>query len=263
MFLESADDVRVEQICVYRAAVPAGHIFHFSQNAAEPADLLFCLKQGAAALCYEGTPLLAVEKAVCFPRESAYSLAVSRDSEILLVSFQLRQGERCLSLPGEVPLSAVPEDLFRFMEETAAEAGTGGDLRRRAALLSILADFLPELNGRVSPRYARIAPGVAALETQFLENAAIASYAGLCGLRENRFRLLFSEQFGVSPVEYRNLLRMRYARELMDRLGCSVQDAAHAAGFSSVSYFCRMHRKMFGTSPNGTEDQDDTMDETL
>lgn len=263
MFLESADGVRAEELCVYHAQVPAGHVIDFSQSTAPPADLLFCLKRGAAALCYEGTPLLAVGKAFCFPREPAYSLTFSAESEIVLISFRLFRQDARLSLPRELSLFGIPADAVVRMEETAAMSGTAGDLRRREAFFAILAAILPELNGNASPRYARIAPGAAALEAQFMESTAISVYASLCGLRENRFRLLFTEQFGVSPVEYRNMLRMRYAHDLMDRMGCSVRDAARAAGFSSVSYFCRLHRKMFGTSPGGMEEQDDSMVETL
>ena len=49
----------------------------------------------------------------------------------------------------------------------------------------------------------------------------------------------------------------------MSHFNCSVADAAHAAGFASTSYFCRLHRKMFGVSPAGMEEEDDQMDKMV
>ena len=91
-----------------------------------------------------------------------------------------------------------------------------------------------------------------------MENRPLASYAALCGIAEAYFRSLFTAHYGVSPVEYRNRLRISYARALMDHCGLTIADAARAAGFSSASYFCRLYKKTTGMSP-GEERRDGEM----
>lgn len=263
MFFESAEGLRAEDICVYRAVVPSGHRIDFQQHTGDPACLLFFCNNGAAALCFDGAPLFDIQNAVYFPGRPEYSLAFSKDADCILVSFRLfRFGER-LTPPHELALAVPLAGEFERLGETASCAGATGDLYRKEALFAILAKAAPEFAGRFSPGLSRIAHGVAALEAQFLENTAIAEYAALCNLRENRFRMLFTEHFGMSPVEYRNTLRMRYAHALMDRFHCTVAEAARASGFASTSYFCRLHRKMFGASPAGMEDDDGKMDDMV
>lgn len=263
MFFESAEGLRAEDICVYCTSMQSGRHIDFQQHTGDLDCILFYIKNGAATLCFDGTPLFDIQNAVYFPGRSEYSLTFSKNSECVLVAFRLfRFGER-LTPPQELAL-AVPLDAeFERLGATAAYAGANGDIRRKEALFAILAKTAVEFAGQFSSGLSRIARGVAALEAQFLENSAIAEYAALCNLRENRFRLLFTEHFGMSPVEYRNTLRMRYAHALMDRFHCTVAEAARASGFASTSYFCRLHRKMFGASPAGMEDDDDKMDEMV
>ncbi len=263
MFLETVEGLRAENVCVYRADVPSGYLFELQQSSPDAADLLFYLKEGAVMLQEDGVPLMPLDKTAYIPCGGRYSLHFSRQSAFVLASFRLFKMNERISLPHPLSFKAAADASFVRLEAAASIAGAAGDLRRKAALLEVFSELQPEFAAYDLSKYVRIAQGVAALEEQFLNNVPISTYAALCDLRENRFRLLFTEHFGVSPVEYRNGLRMRYARALMDELHCSVAEAARAAGFANTSYFCRLYRKMFGTSPTGTEDQDGTMDKTV
>lgn len=94
-----------------------------------------------------------------------------------------------------------------------------------------------------------IYPGIKKLENEFLENSKIAEYAKLCNMSDNKFRSVFTSFFGISPIEYRNKLRLERARELMERMLLPVSEAAAASGFASVSYFCRLYKKTYGVTP--------------
>ncbi len=261
MIFDTADGLRVEDLCVYCAMAEPGHIIDLQNHAGGSADVLCYIKSGAATLRFDGAPLLTLEHTAYFPCGAGYSLFFPETASFTLLSFRLFRLDERIVPPRELTFSIPLEREFRRLEETAAYAGPLGDLRRKAAFFDILAKCAPEIPEQLSSGHARIARGVAALEAQFLANNAISEYAALCGLRENRFRLLFAERFGISPVEYRNTLRMRYAHALMKNFHCSVAEAARAAGFTSTSYFCRLHRKMFGSSPAGREENDGKMDE--
>ncbi len=261
VFLDSADGLRVEDLCVYSSTAEPGHIIDLQNHTGDSADIICCIKSGAATLRFDGAPLLPVEHTVLFPHKPEYSLIFTKKSAFILLSFRLFRMEERIVPPRELSLTAPLRQEFERLEETVACAGASGSLQRKAAFFAILAKCTAQLSALFSPGFGRIAPGVDALEAQYLANTPISEYAALCGLRENRFRLLFTEHYGMSPVEYRNTLRMRYAHALMNQFHCSVAEAAHAAGFASTSYFCRLHRKMFGVSPAGMEESDGKMDE--
>lgn len=263
MFWESAVGLHVEDLCVFMSRAIAGHTMTFAPRTGTAMGLFLYLKTGTAVLYTDGIPLLTIpaQYTLYVPYQPEYCLTFSEESTYLLLSFQLFRFEDPLLPPRELLLTIPLGQEFAKMQEAALQAGTLGDLARKSAFFLLLARTAPAFLEAFSPGLARIARGVAALEMHFLENTPVAEYAALCGLRENRFRSLFSEHFGMSPLEYRNTLRMRYAQQLLQQFHCSVAEAAQAAGFTSTSYFCRMHRKLFGTSPAGQEVKHGKMDE--
>ena len=52
----------------------------------------------------------------------------------------------------------------------------------------------------------------------------------------------------MTPVEYRNSLRIRRAAELL-KSGSRVADAAHAVGIDDPKYFSKLCRRYTGFSP--------------
>lgn len=61
---------------------------------------------------------------------------------------------------------------------------------------------------------------------------------------------LFSESTGKSINEYINELRMKKAREELEKSTASVNDVATKVGFSNQSYFTAIFKKHFGVTPN-------------
>jgi len=68
------------------------------------------------------------------------------------------------------------------------------------------------------------------------------SYAHLCRL--------FTARFGMSPVRYRNAVRLERARHLLLDPGMTVAEAAYAAGFGDPAYFTRKFSEQHGIPPS-------------
>jgi AraC family transcriptional regulator, arabinose operon regulatory protein len=77
----------------------------------------------------------------------------------------------------------------------------------------------------------------------------LSSVARACGLSLSRFAHLFSEQVGMTPVEYREHHRMLQARRLLETTTFSIKEIAAMSGFDSPFYFSRRFRKHVGVSP--------------
>lgn len=70
------------------------------------------------------------------------------------------------------------------------------------------------------------------------------------GLSYSRFRFVFKESTGTSPLQYHLDIRLNKARELLLQSDLSITEIADRIGFSDVFYFSRLFKKKKGCSPN-------------
>ena len=103
------------------------------------------------------------------------------------------------------------------------------------------------------PKYANIIPGVAMLRKNYLENLSIPELAAACNISVSSFRALFTECYGMSPIQYRNRLRIDKAVAILSEGGCTVAEAAYACGFENIGYFCRYYKRVVGEAPGATK----------
>ena len=75
-----------------------------------------------------------------------------------------------------------------------------------------------------------------------------------CGFSPNHLRILFAREFGITPLAYRNHVRMTRARALLRDGELSVKQIADMTGFRHVSHFSRLFRQTFGDSPREARD---------
>lgn len=81
------------------------------------------------------------------------------------------------------------------------------------------------------------------------ENYSVEQLAsGLCMSRMTFYRKIQSTT-GQKPTEFIRTIRLRRAAELLREGGMTVTEVTYATGFSSVSYFSRSFRAMFGVPP--------------
>ena len=102
-------------------------------------------------------------------------------------------------------------------------------------------------------RFSQITDGARLLEQTYLENLPIEKYAEVSHVSVNTFRSVFQKQFGMSPLKYRNFLRIERAKELLSEGGFTVAEVAYASGFENIGYFCRYYRQVVGESPSETK----------
>jgi len=91
--------------------------------------------------------------------------------------------------------------------------------------------------------------GITYLQNNYAEDIPVEQLAQMCGLSVGSFRRIFSQCMGISPVKYRNKLRMEKAAELLKGGGCTVGEAAEAVGISDIKYFGKLFKTYTGTTP--------------
>lgn len=105
-------------------------------------------------------------------------------------------------------------------------------------------------------KHQQIFAGVLLLEQSYLENLPVARFAEASGISISLFRSLFGKQYGMSPIQYRNRLRIERAAVILSEGSCTVSEAAYACGFENVGYFCRCYKKYKGETPLETKHRD-------
>lgn len=106
-----------------------------------------------------------------------------------------------------------------------------------------------ELYSNDSKSTSLLKSAVQYLEEHYAENFKMSLLAEKFNLSESHFRKLFKDFTNLSPIEYRNQLRVEHAKELLKQNSASVSEVAHAVGIEDQFYFSRIFKESEGISP--------------
>lgn len=187
---------------------------------------------------------------VFIPKDSVYTgMYVEEDTRIKIVQFDVAEGElpTYLSKPVKIDIPNAGELIEEFFTP-----GKNHFSDHPFYYLSRLYELLwriDESYSRVPTKYKKLHPALAKITEFYDKNEPVAYYADLCYMSEVSFRKLFKEYTGMSPVEYRNDLRLKNARALLLSGEYNVTEAADISGFSNLSFFIRLYKKRYGHTP--------------
>jgi AraC-like DNA-binding protein len=87
------------------------------------------------------------------------------------------------------------------------------------------------------------------LDQQSESTDGIQDLLGTLGFSYPHLCRLFRTAFGITPIEYRNALRLERAKALLLNPKLTIAEVAYAVGFRDAGYFSRQFRKQNGASP--------------
>ena len=121
-----------------------------------------------------------------------------------------------------------------------------GDIFRLKSLIFQLLSVICAQSANQSSAYNLIKPALVFIQEHYAENLPVRTYSQICNLSESYFRKLFLEHTGLSPIHYRNALRLAVAKEMYQD-NRSTQEIADALGFCDANYFLKIYKKVLGT----------------
>jgi transcriptional regulator GlxA family with amidase domain len=80
----------------------------------------------------------------------------------------------------------------------------------------------------------------------------LGEVAARLNLSTSRFRHLFKKELGISPKHYVRLLRLRWAKQLLEDSWLEVKEVTAIIGVNDVSHFVRAYKAMFRQTPSQT-----------
>lgn len=87
------------------------------------------------------------------------------------------------------------------------------------------------------------------IEENYASRLTLAEIAQAAGISQSEALRCFQAGMQTSPIKYLNHIRLRRAHKLLHSTTRSITDIAELTGYESVSYFDRMYKREFGTTP--------------
>ncbi|MDF2722513.1 MAG: AraC family transcriptional regulator [Paenibacillus sp.] len=187
------------------------------------------------------------------PKGQTYFLHCTEDGLFPVINFDIANTQSCAQiLAFQAPERLAMYDLYRELEAFSKS----DDLRNRFHRLSLMYQLLshaviPDENRHSSPRRILLQPAIDFLENHYddpqLSNNTLSKKS--C-ISEAYFRKLFKEEYGISPKQYIQQIRINRAKELLKSDYLNVTAVAEMVGYSSVYNFSKAFKIQTGQAPS-------------
>ncbi len=184
------------------------------------------------------------------PAGSIYTgVYLDEHTEIKIIQFDIAMGElpQYLSKPVKIKLPNAGELVESFFKPV--EAHTSNHPFYYLSRLYTLLWQIDESYSRIPTKHKKLQAALSEFTEYWQKNETVSYYADLCNMSEVNFRRLFREYTGMSPIEYRNDIRLTNARNKLQSGEYNVSEVAELCGFSNLSFFIRLYKKKYGYTP--------------
>ncbi len=248
----------IEILTVYRSPVtPPSH--HICRPDDKPYERFFYVTRGNTVFTFpDGRTLeVAAGGIVYLPSDCSYTSYWTEPGEFITINFIQRDTGGTFTSFGD-GLCLLVQDrkqtfLHAFLEilQCWQSDSLNPQLKCHSMFWGILYDISIYLQKR-SIRHAsrEIYEGVLYLENNYLSDVTVEQLAQLCAVSVSTFRRLFRQLKGVSPITYRNQLRMEKAKMLLQSGEYSVTDVSELVKCANIYYFSRMFKQHYGIAPS-------------
>ena len=119
-------------------------------------------------------------------------------------------------------------------------------------LYALLSLFYFEYKNSSIPSEAliRVQPAKEYIEQSFMLPITLEQLARRCDMSVTNFRREWQKIYTVTPMQYRDEIKLAYAKECLIKGVYSVSEVSCKCGFESTGYFIRFFKKHTGTTPN-------------
>ena len=226
-----------------------------SINNREKSALIYIVR-GGIRFNFNDTELLARERDVVYlPENCSYSYKASKEISAIEINFSLLDKEKDVNLlfSSHPVLTLIDtgdeiQECFMKILKSFATPSSSARIKRTSDflnLLSIIEDS--EINDE---GVMRLAPALYRLREGYCEKVYVKELSELCGMSEASLRRLFKETFGVSPITYKNNLRIKMACSLIKSGAYGINEISEILGFEDIYAFSHAFKKATGVTPS-------------
>ncbi len=249
----------VERLAVVNLRIESTSVVknHTFKMESAPIERFVYITKGSVCFSFENGELCAGERDMIYlPRNTAYSSKWFEEADFVVVDLSL-----CDTDGKEISFGKEPSILFRDkycvyegllkeLSDKSSEKDPFNWLERTSLCLKLLCEMARDTKKvELDGKYIRIKKAITYLESNFSEDFMVEDLAKMCYLSLAAFRRLFFESKGMSPVDYRNTLRIRKAAELLKTGKYSVSEVSEKVGINDIKYFGKLFNRYIGVTP--------------
>ena len=189
--------------------------------------------------------------AVLLPKGSMYSWVCLQKGECLMIEFD---GINIPENPVAIKMKNLSEitGIFTKLEKIMIFKKNAYTIKCMQGVYEILVKLSDADNADygLTSKKNKISESVSYLENNCLSsNVSVEYLAELSGVSSVYFRKIFTEIYGISPIQYVNKIRIEKAKGLLWGDYGSVTEISELCGFGSVYHFCKVFKKACGITP--------------
>ena len=251
----SIDQLSQVNLRVEPCLVNASHTFEMSPS---PVERFVYIIHGNVCFSFSEETLTAGSRDMIYlPRDTAYRSYWLENAGFMVVDLSLRDSTGQDIRFGDHPCvlfhdtHRVYDGILKDLAEKADAKGPFDWLERLSLCFRLLCDVARDTNKEeLDEDRSLIKEGVDYLERNLTGDCSVDSLAEMCNLSASSFRRIFLKTKGMSPVEYRNRLRIRKATELLKSGNCTVGETAEQVGIPDIQYFGKLFKRYTGMNPS-------------
>lgn len=220
--------------------------------------LVYCIEGEAEYRFYSGEHCTVHAGDLIFLSPSAaYRIVTKKEFKHYTVNFEIHAASSSLSfLDGEYyRLCTDNAELFRHNFKNLIQhwslKKTCFEMQATAALYELMAQFAAEVGEEKysANAHRRLQPAKEYIEKHVDAPVNLNTLANLSNMSVTNFRREWAKLYGISPLQYRDTLRLCHAKDYLLIGYYTVSEVAEKCGFSDVNYFIRFFKKHTGLSP--------------
>ncbi len=112
------------------------------------------------------------------------------------------------------------------------------------------AKAFPVLKTADAPKYSPIlVKAIDYIEKNYAENFSVTDLSCVCFVSESRLHHIFTEKLGITPIKYRNQIRVERAAHDLRSTSLPIEEISSRHGFNSPTYFRETFKEYSGLTP--------------
>lgn len=219
--------------------------------------LIYALDGKAECRFFAGERFSVSEGDVLFlTPHTKYSIVTEKEFKHYTVNFDIHEDSsnlNALNQPYCLLKGKNMEQLARLFKRLIGIWGSkkaGYEMQAIGCLYELFSLFYFDYTNRQNvSTYQRLLPAKEHIEQHFDQSITLEHLAFLSDMSVTNFRREWKKSYAESPLQYRDTIRLYYAKEYLRSGYYTISEIAGKCGFADVSYFVRFFKKQAGITP--------------